>query len=212
MDKFSYYDIIGVLAPGIVLVTGFLLLLGDLDSVTLLDGVSIGGLGLLAILGYAVGQIVQAAGNVLESVYWRLWGGKPTHWARTGRHTAIPLSERQVNQLQTVCTNLLGMDLKDGLSGVSSAEWGGITSQMRAALDSAGQAQRVSIFNSNYGFHRGLTVSLFLIGVAAFTIGSLKGGTVASAGAVITLWRMHRFARHYARELFVQVLQLPNAK
>jgi hypothetical protein len=36
----------------------------------------------------------------------------------------------------------------------------------------------------------------------------ILNGPAAWIGAVLALYRMHRFAHHYARELFVQFLQL----
>jgi len=172
MDKFSYYDILGVIAPGTVFLAGLLLLFGNLQSV-------------------------------------RFWDGMPSDWVRTGRHEHLPLSDSQVNQLTEVCTSKLGLSIDCPLQDLSSAEWDGITSQIHAAVDAEGRAQRISTFNSNYGFHRGLTVSLFLLAIASVVAGRMITGIASGLGGLITLYRMHRFACHYGRELFVQALQLP---
>lgn len=208
MDKFSYYDILGVLAPGTVFLAGLLLLFDNLQSARLLEGVSVGGLGVFAILGYAAGQMVQAIGNALESVYWWFWDGMPSDWVRTGSHEKLPLSSHQLNQLRNVCTSNLGLTIEGAIQDLSYNEWDGITSQVYAAVEAEGRNQRISTFNSNYGFHRGLAVAILLLAVAAFIDGWIWVGLTAVGAAGIALYRMHRFARHYARELFVQALQL----
>lgn len=209
MDKFSYYDVLGVLAPGTVFLAGLLLLFGNLQSARLLEGVSVGGLGVFAILGYASGQMVQAFGNALESVYWWFWGGMPSDWVRTGRQEKLPLSSAQLNQLRNVCTSNLRLTIEGAIQDLSYDEWDGITSQIYAAVETEGQSQRLSTFNSNYGFHRGLTVAILLLAVAGFVDGRFWIGFAGLGAAILTLYRMHRFARHYARELFVQAIQLP---
>ena len=207
MDKFSYYDILGVIAPGTVLLTGLLLLYGSLESTRLLEEISIGGLGVFAILGYAAGEIIQAVGNAVENVYWWFWGGMPSDWVRTGHHEKLSLSDVQVEQLREVCTSKLDLSIEGPLQDLSSDEWDGITSQMYAAVETEGRTQRISTFNSNYGFHRGLTVALLLLAIASFVDRRVWIGFVEVGTAGLTLYRMHRFARHYARELFVQALE-----
>jgi hypothetical protein len=205
---FSYYDVLGVIAPGSVFLAGFLFLVGDLESARLLERISIGGLGVFAILGYTVGQMVQALGNALENGYWWFWGGMPSDWVRTGRHEKLSLSDDQVEQLREVCTSTLGLSIGGPLQDLSADAWDGITSQMYAAMEAEGRAQRISTFNSNYGFHRGLSVAALVLAVAAFVDGRLWSSASGVGTAGLTLYRMHRFARHYARELFVQALQL----
>jgi hypothetical protein len=84
---------------------------------------------------------------------------------------------------------------------------------MYAAIAGSGQssAERINIFNGNYGLHRGLAAALLMAlgivvvqGVASWwNIGLL----LAATG--LCLARMDRFGCHYARELFVQFLNLP---
>lgn len=209
-SPFSYYDFFGILAPGTVSLTGLLLLFGDLQSVRLLEGVSVGGLGVLAILGYATGHLVQAVGNLLEKLYWWSWGGMPSDWVRTGNHDRLPISEAQMEKLREICTSKIGLSIEGPIQELSAGEWGGITSQIKAAIRTSGQAGRVPIFNSKYGFHRGLTASLLMIAPAAVFADRLLIGAVSVLGVLVTGYRMHRFARYYARELFVQALEIPD--
>jgi len=206
---FSYYDFFGILAPGTVLLVGLLLLFDQRPSAGFIEGVGIGGLGILAILGYATGQMAQAFGNVFENGYWWFWDGMPSDWVRTGRQEKLPLSSAQLNQLRNVCTSNLGLTIEGAIQDLSYNEWDGITGQIYAAVEAEGQSQRLSTFNSNYGFHRGLTVAILLLAVAGFVDGRFWVGFAGLGAAIFTLYRMHRFARHYARELFAQAIQLP---
>lgn len=205
---FSYYDVFGILAPGTVLLVGLLLLFGERPSAGFIEGVGVGGLGILAILGYATGQMAQGLGNFLESGYWCFWEGKPTHWVRTGRHERLSFSGKQIKRLQEVCRTELDIDLEKPIQDLSASAWRGITSQFYAAVEDRGQTRRITTFNSKYGFHRGVTVATLVLAVAAFVEGRIWVGATGLIATGLALYRMHRFARHYARELFVQILEL----
>ena len=212
MGKLSYYDIFGVMAPGAALLAGLLLVLGDLDAASLVEEVSIGGLGVFAIIAYPAGQLVQAIGNILEKVYWHFWSGAPTDWVRTGKYEKLPLSKAQFDELRATYASKLGLSAEDPLCDLSQGAWRGITSQVYTAVDTAGRGERVIIFNSNYGFHRGLAVALLTIAVAAAIDGEWVVACLAGGGGAVALYRMHRFGRHYARELFAEFLQLPGER
>jgi hypothetical protein len=69
----------------------------------------------------------------------------------------------------------------------------------------------VDTFNGNYGLNRGLAAGLPAALALMPTQAAVDWRVVVCVlvGAGLALYRMHRFARHYARELFVQFLQLP---
>src|SRR5206468_10104956 len=69
----------------------------------------------------------------------------------------------------------------------------------------AKRASRVDIFNGNYGLMRGLSAAILVLLIASAA--TARGLPVAAAlvlALLLALQRMHRFSRHYARELFVQ--------
>jgi len=71
----------------------------------------------------------------------------------------------------------------------------------------AGKAARVDTFNGNYGLLRGLAAAFVVLIVVASVIG--KGIWIVSALLILLLLaiqRMHRFAVHYAIEVFTQYL------
>ena len=212
MNKLSYYDIFGVIAPGVVLLAGLLLALGDLNATALIKEVSIGGLGVFAIAAYPAGQIAQAGGNLLERAYWYFFDGMPTDWARTGNYQRLSLSRAQLSKLSSTYVSKLSLDVEKPLSDLSPSAWKGITDQIYGKLEVAGRASRAETFNSNYGFHRGLTVALLTVAVAALFVGRWGMVVLTLAASAASLYRMHRFGIRFARELFMQFLELPNSE
>jgi hypothetical protein len=78
-----------------------------------------------------------------------------------------------------------------------------------AIVSAAGKHARVDTFNGNYGLLRGLAAAFLALTFVALILG--KGLYVIGALVILLLLaiqRMHRFAVHYATELFAQYLLL----
>ncbi len=76
-----------------------------------------------------------------------------------------------------------------------------------AVVADAGKAAHVDRFNGNYGLLRGLAAAF----VALIVIAPMLGKGICIIGVLLILLllaiqRMHRFAVHYATELFTQYL------
>lgn len=170
--------------------------------------ISVGGLGIFIVLAYAVGHLVQAIGNLIEAVWWKYWGGMPTNWLRT--KPARLLAEQQISLLQERLRKQPGLASFE-ITSSSLSDWHAITRQIYAAVAGAGRASRVDTFNGNYGLNRGLAAGLLAVLALLPTQTSMDWRLVVCVlvGAALALYRMHRFARHYARELFIQFLELP---
>lgn len=208
-DKnFDFYEFAGIVMPGAILIFGLAQAETLIAQTVPLKDMSLGSLGVFLILSYAAGHLVQTLGGFLETAWW-YWYGMPSDWIRSNKLKLIHDSQRTaiISQLQTK----LGLSVHGELSAMSRKEWYGITRQIYAAVSAQSRASRVDIFNGNYGLNRGLCVSLVFVAIVAF----FKVPTNWSAigllgfGAVLAALRMHRFGKHYARELLVQFLQLP---
>lgn len=208
MRKLDFYEFAGIVVPGGVLLAG-LIWTHSFGSAVPPFGVSLGGFGVGLVLAYAAGHLVQAVGNLAEWAWWGLWGGMPTDWPRSGKHRLLsPERTRALEKRVRAAFQQPELRLERSLS---SGLWVDLVRQIYAAVESRGRAGRVDIFNANYGLCRGLGAALALVAVAAPVLGRTDWRPILAfaAAAGVALWRMHRFAKHYARELFVQFLALP---
>jgi hypothetical protein len=207
MRQFDFYEFTGILVPGATAVAGVLMLVPGLMPMSAVKDFSIGGFGLLVVLAYVAGHLVQAIGNLVEWLWWKAWGGMPTDWVRTTPTNL--LAEAQISTLPKAIAEQLKLADVD-IRKTSREQWYSITHQIGAAVDAAGRGSRVQTLNGNYGLNRGLTAALVVVLVVALTAKPadwvVLGGL--SAGIGLALARMHRFGKHQARELFVQFLQL----
>lgn len=211
MKTLSYYDTLGVVTPGALVLIALALVYPDVRQLATSKEFTIGELGLFIVASYVLGQLIQGVGNLLETVYWLTRGGMPTDWIRRGTGGLISKAQRDalLNQLPAKLNLPSPLEMDE----MSAGEWRGVTAQMYAALAGSGQARvgRIDTFNGNYGLHRGLACGT-LVGLVLIVFqGFLTWWIVAVllAAFVLSVARMHRFGQHYARELFVQFLDLP---
>lgn len=211
MKEFGFYDTIGIIAPGMVLIVGMALISfpcqGELPK--MIFNVSVGGLGIGLILAYVAGQLLQAVGNAIASSYWWFWGGKPTDRVRAGKRNLLAPAQRTI-----LVPRLQKMLDAPGLSfvDIDKKSWDAITRQVYAAVAKAKQNGRIDTFNGVYGLCRGVAAG-FLVLLVFQLISNWKAWKIEMLLLVLfglAIYRMHRFAVHYGRELFVQFLELPN--
>lgn len=207
MKKFDFYEFAGILAPGAVAVYGLALIYPELGLLVREEKVSFGELGLILVLAYVAGHLVQTFGNLIEWIWWKCARGWPSDWVRTRKHNILALA--QWNVLPSRIRELIQIECSDSLTTITEKDWKAITRQVYAVVKKAGQAERIDVFSGNYGLFRGVAASLFIL-VAAAGIDiekhnwRLYGALLVMIG--LALMRMHRFGVHYSRELFVQFL------
>lgn len=211
MKTFDFYEFTGILVPGSITIVAILLLFPQLRTTFFPPDLTVGDLGLFVVLAYAAGHITQAVGNGVEWLLWRILGGMPTDWVRTRTHPL--LAEEQIHALPAKLSSGLNIHIATiDATHPSSRAWYSITRQIYASVAAQSRNNRVDTFNGNYGLNRGIASAL-LIGliILLFVHGLIYWQFVllllVSAG--VALYRMYRFGVRYARELFVQFLQLP---
>lgn len=207
--EFDFYEFTGVLLPGVIGLFGVSILFPEIRSFIWCKEFSLGDFGIAVLLSYAGGQILQALGNVIESIWWKFIGGMPSDWVRTSKRFLI--SEEQTELLEKILPSVLGINLSKPIKELDKNRWFSITRQMYAAIEKAERAKRVDIFNGNYGLNRGIASALlFVLALCIIYFGTTLWQIEIwlLLGFGVALYRMHRFGRHYARELFVQFLQL----
>lgn len=211
MKTFDFYEFTGILVPGSITIVAILLLFPQLRTTFFPPDLTVGDLGLFVVLAYAAGHITRAVGNGVEWLLWRILGGMPTDWVRTRTHPL--LAEEQIHALPAKLSSGLNIHIATiDATHPSSRAWYSITRQIYASIAAQSRNNRVDTFNGNYGLNRGIASAL-LIGliILLFVHGLIYWQFVllllVSAG--VALYRMYRFGVRYARELFVQFLQLP---
>jgi hypothetical protein len=214
MKQFDFYEFTGILAPGAVLLVGICLIYPGAGLLLLGKDVSFGELGLFVILAYVAGHLMQAVSSILEPLYLRMTSGKPSTWvfSQTPSSRYKLLSQPQIEAVQEQLPVKLGLSLPQDLSSLSEGERLSIVSQVYAAVQKSGRSGRVDIFNGNYSMLRGLAAA-YLVVLALMFINLIFHFSILIAlllALVATVYRMHRFSRHYARDLFIEFLQLPN--
>lgn len=209
MKQFDFYEFTGILAPGALFLAGLIYLWPDLFRFDSFKDVSVGGFGFFVLLAYAAGHLVQAVGNIIESMWWKAFHGMPTDWVR--RSTQSLLAPAQIDRLRSLLGARLRLNVPESLSDMTGAAWYAITRQIYAAVNAEGRAQRIDTFNGNYGLNRGLVAASSALALLVLTgePQQLRLCLIFLLVAIVAGIRMHRFAKHYARELFVQFLQLP---
>ncbi|MFH1114198.1 MAG: hypothetical protein V1792_09780 [Pseudomonadota bacterium] len=209
MRNFDFYEFACMLGPGAIVLACFAVLYPGFSEVLLSKNLGAGNLGVFLILAYMAGSLVQAGGNLLEWLWWGSWGGMPTDWVRTGRRK--PLSEAQIKALEDRIPSRLTIDGAVTIAELSRAEWYNVTRQIHTEVARQGVGQRLEVLTASYGLNRGLTSALLI----ACAMVSVKYAPLSRWSllllllGLIALYRMHRFGIHYARELFLEFLQLP---
>lgn len=207
MKQFDFYEFAGLIVPGTTLLVALVTFFPNILPIASGSSVNLGQIAVGAVLAYGAGHVVQAFGNLLEAAWWKVMGGMPSDWV--GKGATRFLHSKQLQALPDKIAEQLRID---GVTLDGDSRWNGITRQAYAAVSASGRANRIDIFNGNYGLCRGLAASflavLFLI---ALRLGFSRPDALvlAATGFLLSGWRAHRFGVHYARELFVQFLQLP---
>lgn len=205
MRTFTFYEFTGFLVPGALAITGIAFIYPSTREALFIKDVSLGDLGLFVVISYASGHFIQALGNAMEWLWWRALGGMPTDWIRTGKKSV--LSPVQMNLLMCRLAKLLEAD-KFNVAEMSADDWHAVTRQVHAVVVMQAKIEQLETFNGNYGLNRGIAAALIVIAAAILMrdAAGWRAALAAVAGAVVALLRMHRFAKRYARELFVQFL------
>ena len=205
MQKLSFYEQIGIVIPGSVLVFALLLYYPQLQILTAKDGISVGELGLFVLIAYAAGHLIAAIGNALEGLFWGILGGMPSDWVT--RDPPALLSPQQIENLRTKIATRLDVTI-DRMPGLDKKTWLPISRQIFADVVKNGKPDRIDTFNGNYGLNRGLASACLVLVLVALAHLDWMIGLGLFLAAAIYSYRAYRFGVHYARELYLQFLVL----
>jgi hypothetical protein len=209
MRDFSFYEQVGIILPGVVLVVGLSLIIPELRPYAPTPETDLGALGILLVVAYAAGHLVAGVGNFVERVFWFPFGGMPSNWV-IGAKPRL-LTSAQIQTLRTRLKSRCSLDVD--LATIGQADWDKCFQQLyRDALVNA--PGRIEVFNGNYGLNRGLASALLVVLAVALAKCALdlQTGLIVGAMTALMLYRMHRFGRHFAREVLLGFLNLLDQK
>jgi hypothetical protein len=205
MQKMSFYEQLGIVIPGSVLVFGMVLYYPAMQLLTAKDSFSVGELGLFVLIAYAAGHLIAAIANALEKLFWEILGGMPTDWIT--RDPPALLSVPQVENVRSRLATRLNIQL-DAIAGLDRKKWWPISRQIYADVAKNGKSDRIDTFNGNYGLNRGLAAACLVLAVVALAHRDFMISMGLCAAAAIYAYRAYRFGVHYGRELYLQFLVL----
>ncbi len=209
MNKITFYEQVGIVIPGSVLLVGLLFYFPALNALLAKDGVTLGQFGIFLLLSYAAGHLIAAIGNLVENLLWRLTGGMPSDWVT--KPDASLLSSQQVDLLERKVRSRLGMTI-DKVRGLDRKIWWPISRQIYADVAKNGKPERIDTFNGNYGLNRGLSAACLALACVA----ALQAHWPVTIGLIVLsgvyVYRAYRFGMHYGRELYLQFLVLNEGK
>ena len=201
-NKLSYYDIMGVVVPGILLVCWLGVCFPGLASLVWSPDFSeaFAFVGAVA-LAVFVGQIMQAIGSLIEPFLYWTWGGKPTERAfkkGLGRYMSLQTTQRiRAKLVKSVGEDATNNDLF-----------------MRAMqLSDAAEVGRASRFNALYCYQRSLVTLLaasIIVAVLSLGPGALEHWPIWAIGLLllalvsllILVWhRAKQRGNYYVREV-----------
>jgi hypothetical protein len=205
VKKPSYYEQVGIIVPGAVLVFGLLVYFPSLRDLLAKDGMTVGQLGIYVLISYASGNLVAALGDIAESPLWWCVGGMPTDWLV--KPTTRLIAPQQREAIEKRLRSRLGIDVKT-LRGMDRKDWFPISRQIYSDVARYGKANRIDIFNVNYGLNRGLAAACLILACVAASQQSWWSCALLAALTAVYGFRAYRFGIHYARELFLQFLTI----
>lgn len=203
MRNFDFYEFTGIVAPGVILIASSLLAI--MDPVDLLE-IKLGASFIFIVVAYVSGHILQSLGNWFEFVWWKVFGGMPTDWVQKKAEPILSNDQRQ--KLFSAIERNEGIE-NSRLSQMGHRDWFLLVRSLYVVIQACGQVERIERFNGNYGMLRGVSVSCFISGLIIFMAPDGKeiyGAALIIAGILSSI-RMHRFAKYYARELFLQYIK-----
>ncbi|MGH1356539.1 MAG: hypothetical protein ACRBBS_15860 [Thalassovita sp.] len=203
--KFDPYEFIAVAIPGSLPTLTISMLVPEVATVVMTNGVDLGSFGVFLIVSFVVGHVVQLFGNVIEQIEGFLTFGTIDLAVRDERR---PMHSEQWDRF---CVNLAEAGISTA-AGVTSKTWPGIRREVYARLLADGRTDRIDMFNRTYGLCRGMVSGAAISAGATLVLGDEDAwqwsGMIVMLLALPLYVRMRRFSRHYFNEVVSQFLSL----
>lgn len=193
--EFSFFEFVGFIVPGTLAALSIEVFLEIIYQKSFIQFSSVGESIIFIVIAYAIGHIIQAIGDLIEIPFWKLQCGWPGKWALSSK---IKLSKKLGLSINEI--NLLKAKVQQEFHELSNRDY---TSNVCKYLISKNiSMQRIEIFNANYSMSRGLSVVFLLDLVFAIIFFKVTYCYLFVCLFVLMLYRMFRYGKHYAREVY----------
>lgn len=192
--EFSFYEFVGILVPGVTLLFFSEVIIELVYKKTIIDFSKVGESVVFLIIAYGIGHILQAVGNVFENIMWKVLGSMPTQWlSKKNRFGKTLFDTEQSEKIKAKIFQQFGEKAdKDYSRDVYN--W--------LSLKDKITEKRIDVFNANYSQFRGLTVTFYSLAAIVWLYLGWKLMLVPFALGLLSNFRMFRFAKLYATEIF----------
>ena len=189
----SFYEFVALIIPSVVLLFSMNFILTLQGNKSFFDFSNIGESIIFLCFSYAIGHIIQGVGNFFEYIVWKAHGGMPTKWLFKPNRFKEKLFDEDF-------TNKIKLKIEAEYQDVNSETDYGMRIYTKLFLKK--QTDRIDIFSGNYSLFRGLAVVFFIISTYLFADSNLEFGFICVFCFFISLIRMIRFGKYYAKEIF----------
>lgn len=189
----TFYEFVGLIIPSVVLLFSMNFILTLEGHKSFFDFSNIAESVVFLCFSYALGHIIQGVGNFLENLVWWFYGGMPTQWL---------LKNNRFNK------RLFEQSITESIKTKIESEYGTINNNtdygmiLYNKLNQKKLTDRIDIFNGNYSLFRGLSVTFIILLTYLFIDRNFEFGLVCFFCYFISVRRMIRFAKHYAKEIY----------
>lgn len=150
--QFKYYDLLANLVPGFVVLIAYMHI-HNIDAKTL-PAIQ------ATVLAYIMGYFVNAFGSLLEPLYYKTWGGRPSSNVLSGDNNG-KLNSEFYQEIKNILINDCKKTLHEKNKEYSNNEQLLFNYALNKVVSL--ESNRVADFNAIYAFSRGLLTSLILI-------------------------------------------------
>ena len=190
--EFSFYEFSGIIAPSVIFLFFFDLMLKKTQSFSLFDFSNLGESIVFIVIAYGVGHVLQSFGYYLEKPVWWLLNGRPTDWLlKKPRLWQKLFEEGEAKQI---------IEKLQKEFGESDEKNYGRLAYTKIYVER--KSDRIEIFNGNYSLFRGLAVCFLLLMITALYLKFGQWHLFPLFLFCLSIIRMVHFGKCYATEVY----------
>jgi hypothetical protein len=195
--EFSFYEFVGILVPATILLFSWHLIYEHVYQKQIIDFSNLGETLVFITICYGVGHLLHSLGNLMEKGIWFIFRGFPTKW----------LSEKNIFG-KNLFNNSLNKKIIKKVKQKFGKEVGNHGNLVYNFIFLKSKTERVDIFNANYCLFRGLSISFILIMSICVYYHYWETTLLLSVPLILSLIRMFRFGKYYAKEIYITFYNL----